>query len=101
MFELVRALNSRIDAGDIGAGDVPVIRASFDEFDRVLGILSLRRAEDEKPPIPLAEIEKAIADRTAAKQRRDFATADRLRNDLAAKGVLLEDSAGGTRWKRK
>jgi len=101
MFELVRALNSRIDAGDIGAGDVPVIRASFDEFDRVLGILSLRRAEDEKPPIPIAEIEKAIADRTAAKQRRDFATADRLRNDLAAKGVLLEDSAGGTRWKRK
>ena len=40
MFELVRALNSAIDAGELGAGDVPSIRAAFDEFDRVLGVLS-------------------------------------------------------------
>ncbi|HEV3140014.1 MAG TPA: DALR domain-containing protein, partial [Vicinamibacterales bacterium] len=101
MFELVRALNSAIDAGEIGQDDVPAIREAFDEFDRVLGILSLRRAEDEKPPVPIGEIEQAIADRKAARERRDFAAADRIRNDLAARGVLLEDSSGGTRWKRK
>jgi cysteinyl-tRNA synthetase len=101
MFELVRALNSSIDAGEIGLGDLPAIREAFDEFDRVLGVLSLRRAEDEQPPIPIAEIVKAIADRNAARQRRDFAEADRIRQELAARGVLLEDSAGGTRWKRK
>ncbi|HMD36843.1 MAG TPA: cysteine--tRNA ligase [Vicinamibacterales bacterium] len=101
MFELVRALNSAIDAGDIGQGDLATIRDAFDEFDRVLGVLSLRRAEDEQPPIPIEEINQAIADRNAARHRRDFAAADRIRNDLAAKGVLLEDSAAGTRWKRK
>ncbi len=101
MFELVRALNSAIDAGEMGAGDVAVVREAFDRFDRVLGVLSLRRAEEQQPPLPVAEIEKLIEDRHAARRRRDFAEADRVREDLAARGVLLEDSAAGTRWKRK
>ena len=101
VFELVRAINSGIDAGAIGRDDLPRIRGAFDEFDRVLGVLSLRRAEDEQPPVPIAEIQQAIADRHAARLRRDFAAADRIRDGLAARGVLLEDSSGGTRWKRK
>jgi len=47
------------------------------------------------------EIERAIEERHAARRRRDFAAADGIRDDLAARGVLLEDGAGGTRWKRK
>jgi cysteinyl-tRNA synthetase len=101
IFELVRALNSAIDADEIGTGDVAIVRQAFDEFDRVLGVLSLRRAEDEQPPVPVEEIDRLIEDRHAARRRRDFAAADRIRDDLAARGVLLEDSAGGTRWKRK
>ena len=101
VFELVRALTSAIDAGEVGADDVPAIRQAFDEVDRVLGVISLRRAEDERPPVPVDEIERLIADRQAARRRRDFAEGDRIRDDLAARGVLLEDSAGGTRWKRK
>jgi cysteinyl-tRNA synthetase len=101
IFELVRALNSATDAGEIGTGDLPVIGEAFDEFDRVLGVLSLRRAEDGRPPVPVAEIERLIEDRHAARRGRDFAAADRIRDDLAARGVLLEDGAAGTRWKRK
>ena len=57
--------------------------------------------EDERPPVPVEEIERLIAARHEARRRRDFAEADRIRDDLAARGVLLEDSAGTTRWKRK
>ena len=101
MFELVRALNSAIDAGELGEGDVPLVRGAFEQFDRVLGVLCLRRAEDERPPVPVDEIERLIEGRHAARRRRDFAEADRIRDGLAGRGVLLEDNAGGTRWKRK
>jgi len=101
IFELVRALNSAIDAGEIGIGDLPVIRAAFGEFDAVLGVLSLRRAEEEQPPVAVGEIERLIEERHAARRRRDFAAADRVRDDLAARGVILEDGPAGTRWKRK
>jgi cysteinyl-tRNA synthetase len=101
VFELIRAMNSAIDAGELSAGDVPAIREAFDEFDSVLGVFSLRRAEDARPPVPVEEINQRIEDRHAARRRRDFAEADRIREDLAARGVLLEDSAGTTRWKRK
>jgi len=64
-------------------------------------VISLRRAEDERPPVPVNEIERMIEERQAARRRRDFGAADRIRDDLAARGVLLEDGSGGTRWKRK
>jgi cysteinyl-tRNA synthetase len=101
MFELVRSLNSAIDAGELGRGDLPVIRDAFALFDAALGVISLRRGEEAQPPVPIDEIERLIEERNAARRRRDFAAADRVRNDLAARGVLLEDSPSGTRWKRK
>jgi cysteinyl-tRNA synthetase len=101
IFELVASLNSFIDAGELSAADVPAVRAAFDLFDNVLGVISLRKAEDEQPPVPIAEIEQLIEARHAARRRRDFGEADRIRQDLSSRGVLLEDSAAGTRWKRK
>jgi cysteinyl-tRNA synthetase len=101
IFELVRPLNAAADAGGLGKGDVPAIRDAFESFDRVLGVLSLRRAEDGRPPVPIEEIERLIEERHAARRRRDFGEADRIRDALLERGVLLEDSAAGTRWKKK
>jgi cysteinyl-tRNA synthetase len=47
------------------------------------------------------EIEQRIAERAAAKKNRDFATADRIRDELKAEGILLEDGPGGTTWRRE
>ena len=46
-------------------------------------------------------IDALVAERDLAKKRRDFARADQIRNELAEKGVVLEDSKDGVRWKRK
>jgi cysteinyl-tRNA synthetase len=101
IFDLVRSLNSSIDAGHFSRGDLPIVRDAFDLFDRVLGVLALRRAEDARPPVPVAEIERLVEERHDARRRRDFPAADRIRDDLAARGIVLEDTAGGTTWKRK
>jgi len=101
VFELVTSLNSAIDAGELGTGDVPLVRDAFEGFDRVLGVLAVRRAEEAQPPLPVADIERMIDERQAARRRRDFAAADKIRKDLDAQGIVLEDNAAGTRWKRK
>jgi len=101
MFDLVRALNTAIDSGELTAGDATSVRAAFDRFDKVLGVLALRRIEEERPPIPVEEIESLIAARKAARLARDFAEADGIRKGLESSGIILEDSGSATRWKRK
>ena len=101
MFDLVRIVNTAIDQAQLGRGDVAVIEQTFAHFDDVLGVIALRRSEDREPPIPEAEIQAAIEARQAARRARQFAEADRIRDEMAARGVLFEDGPQGTRWKRK
>jgi cysteinyl-tRNA synthetase len=101
IFGLVHDVNTAIDAKQVNAADAALVRQAVEDLDRVLGVVSLRRAEDAHPPVPVGEIERLIEERRAARARRDFAAADAVRKDLAERGILLEDYAGGTRWKRK
>jgi cysteinyl-tRNA synthetase len=101
VFDLVRALNSLIDAGQLGGADAGAVRETFDHFDTMLGVLALRRAEDQQPPVPIDEIERLIDARREARRARNFSEADRIRAELDTRGIILEDSGTGTRWKRK
>jgi cysteinyl-tRNA synthetase len=101
MFDLVRDANKAMDERQFGPADVAAVRDAFAYFDQVLGVMSLRRAEDARPPVPVEEIERLIDARHAARRRRDFTAADEIRHNLAERGILLEDNPAGTRWKRK
>jgi cysteinyl-tRNA synthetase len=121
--EMVRAANSAADAGTLGgenAADVLRVLALFDgvfavleDRDEELTRAALAWAEAEgrigeaAPELVLklalsdAEIEALVEERTEAKKARNFARADAIRVELAAKGVVIEDLKDGVRWKRK
>ncbi|AMY11129.1 Cysteine--tRNA ligase [Luteitalea pratensis] len=101
VFELLREANAAIDAGTLTRAQADATLAFFDDGDKVLGVIALRRQEEAAPPIPQDELDALMEARVQARRMRNFAEADRIRTDLDARGVILEDSATGTIWKRK
>jgi len=93
-FDFVREANTQIDAGGFLAGNVADARRVLDQFDSIFDVLESAASGELAPE----EIEKRIAQRVEARKARDFALADKIRDDLAAHGVILEDSREGTRW---
>ena len=109
-YDLLREANIAIDKNEFRQGDVSALQGFLASFDRVFGVMQ----DDDAAKLRAigfggqnagpsdAEIEKLIAERQSARQRRDFATSDRIRKQLADYGIILEDSRDGTvRWKRK
>jgi cysteinyl-tRNA synthetase len=123
IFDLVRHANTAADHGKLQQGNVQPILDALAAFDQVFNVLEDRDADIARGALAWAEregklsdaaaelqanlglsdsdIEALIAQRSAAKKARNFARADAIRDDLAAKGILLEDSKDGVRWKRK
>jgi cysteinyl-tRNA synthetase len=99
LFELARELN-RCDTDDERGAIAARLRASGE----LLGLLSAdpdawcRGGEDGEDDD--AEIDALVADRQAARERRDFAAADRIRDELTNRGILIEDGPTGARWRR-
>jgi cysteinyl-tRNA synthetase len=75
--------------------------ASLKASAQLLGLLSMDIDEWFQGKGDTGDIDKRIAARAEAKARRDFAEADRIRSELMAEGILLEDSASGTTWRRE
>ncbi|HEX4602340.1 MAG TPA: cysteine--tRNA ligase [Gemmatimonadales bacterium] len=95
LFEFVRAANRELDQGPSPEGAARALAALEDSM-RVLDVLPTRRALD---PAFVQWIEDRIAARNAARKSKDFKEADRIRGELTARGVALEDGAAGTQWR--
>ena len=75
--------------------------AEFRKLGKVLGLFCTDGARERQMQLEGNVIEKMVADREAARKRKDFAEADRIRKLLLEKGIILEDSAIGAKWKKK
>jgi cysteinyl-tRNA synthetase len=95
LFTFIRDANVAIDAGEISAADAAGMKAALMKIDPVLDIFPRSDASLDE------EIEKLIEARNAARRARNFAESDRIRDELLARGILLEDTPAGTRWRRK
>jgi cysteinyl-tRNA synthetase len=98
VFEFVRETNTAMDAGEFLAGNVASAKDVLARFDRIFDILEPRLATGA---ISDAEIQSLVEERNASRKARNFARADQIRNELLEKGVVLEDTKDGVRWKRK
>jgi cysteinyl-tRNA synthetase len=76
-------------------------RALLEEFDGWLGLELLTAKLPEEAQESDPQIDAAVAEREAARASRDFATADRIRDELLAEGIVIEDTPAGPQWRRK
>ncbi len=98
LFELSHA--ARSESGEKQVQAAARLRASA----AWMGLLSAEPEEwftaGSGAKLDSAAIDQLLAERNAAREQKDFATADRIRDELAAQGISIEDGAGGTRWRR-
>ena len=94
IFELVRDINTNINEGVQSRSIVGYAAEALDELTGVLGLLYNRKADESLD----AEIERLIEERNAARKAKNWAEADRIRDDLKARGIVLEDTAQGVKW---
>ena len=100
LWGLVRDGNAALDApGGVSGGDRKAVLAALAEMDRTLGVMDLAARTRDVDDDTSRRIQEMVEARDRARKVRDFATADRLRAELESRGVRLEDTPAGTRWK--
>lgn len=123
IFDVLRAVNTAADRSALSRVDADATLALLAKFDSIFAVLEDRDAELTRKALAWAEaegrmdeadasllatlnfsdtdIDAMVAERVLAKKQRNFARADAIRNELLGKGIVLEDSKDGVRWKRK
>ena len=118
IFDLVRDGNAAVDRGAVKKDDVPALLGALQKFDEVFDVLrdddaekiravqEWAKAEGKEvasagPTLSDAEVDALIAERQAARKARNFKRSDEIRDQLAAAGIVVEDTKDGMRWKRK
>ncbi len=94
IFELVKFINTNTD-GESSKAYLSALHEQIRELSDVCGLIV-----DQKEEMLDADIEKLIEERQAARKAKDFARADAIRNELLEKGIVLEDTREGVKWKR-
>jgi cysteinyl-tRNA synthetase len=97
LFEFINAANRALDTKGTDPHALARARDAFRQVDAVLDLVPDRGNEDAELG---SWVEAQLAERTAARGRRDFGEADRIRKALEEKGIAIEDSPSGTRWKK-
>ncbi|MFZ0275843.1 MAG: cysteine--tRNA ligase [Candidatus Sulfotelmatobacter sp.] len=126
IFEMVRTANSALDAGGMKKGDAEPLLAALEKFDEIFAVLkdddgpkmkqvfdwarTEAREKDISPELREvvqsgefsdADIEKKIAEMEQARRSRNFKVSDAVRAELAAAGIVIENTKDGVRWRRK
>ena len=96
IFELVRDINTKVIADGANKADCEAAAKMFDELCGVLGLVYNRKTESLDD-----EVEALIAQRTQARKDKNWAEADRIRDELKAMGIVLEDTAQGVKWHKE
>jgi cysteinyl-tRNA synthetase len=98
VFEYIRDANTAMDAGEFRAGNSAGALAFLEKFDAIFDVL---KPVVNHEGLSDTEVEALVAARLAAKKSKNFGRADQIRAELLEKGVILEDTKDGVRWKRK
>ena len=93
LFEFIKTFNPRLESGKATPDERAGAMAMLRHANRILDVIEFPEAID-------AEVERLIAERQAARNRRDFARSDEIRQQLLRMGIQLDDTKEGTRWKR-
>jgi len=113
VFDLVRELNTLMDRGEYPQGNSAATEALLARYDGIFAVMAdvvtpepvVMRLSVGQPTVIVTlsdeQVEKLLAERRAARARRDFARADQIRQELAGRGIIVEDTKDGVRWKRQ
>jgi cysteinyl-tRNA synthetase len=96
LFTFAKAANRALD---LDRWRAPAAAAALGVLDGILGVVDVLPREGELDPALAQWVESRLAEREAARKARDFAQADAIRRELAERGIELEDTPAGPRWR--